>query len=162
MTKIHQDIFAQIKALLKEQFKADLIEDEEGTHLTIADSGIWISANDTELTIGYGFDHTHYNPEYDNILGGVERFFNLLTKRKKITSFFKGELCYKNKIEIELAKDIYDDMGTSMTWLYPFWKVTVEKVTFDDKLIDSIEFENSIAKIKNYAQQHQTIKARPQ
>ncbi|MEY5046919.1 MAG: hypothetical protein RLZZ175_278 [Bacteroidota bacterium] len=82
MTKVHQDIFDKIKTSLKEHFKEDLKEFEEGTYLTIADSGIWISVDDTELTFGYGFTHRHYNPEYDDILGGIERFYNLLTKRK--------------------------------------------------------------------------------
>ncbi len=153
MTKIHQDIFDKIRTLLKEHFKEDLKEFEEGTHLTIADSGIWISMDDTELTVGYGFTHRHYNPEYDNILDAIDRFFNLLTKRKKITAYFKGDFCYKNKTEIELAKDSYDDMGISTTWLFPFWKTTVVKANFEDKLIDSIDFENSITTIKNYAQQ---------
>ncbi|MEY5046920.1 MAG: hypothetical protein RLZZ175_279 [Bacteroidota bacterium] len=40
-----------------------------------------------------------------------------------------------------------------MTWFFPFWKTTVEKIKFEDKLIESTDFEDSITKIKKYAQQ---------
>jgi hypothetical protein len=151
MTKKHQDIFDKIKTLLKEHFNEDLKEFEEGTHLTISDSGIWISVDESGLTVGYGLTHQHYNPEYDDVLNGIDHFFNLLTKRKKITGCFKGDFCYKNKTEIELSKDNFYELGISMTWLFPFWKTTVIEVKFEDKIIDSIEFENSITTIKNYA-----------
>lgn len=154
MNKPHQDIFDQIKTLLKMTFKDDIKEFEQGTHLTLADTGIWISVDDTELTIGFGLTHRHYNPDYDNINEGIDSFFNLLTKRKRITGYFKGDFCYKNKTEIELGNSNYDNLGTAMTWLFPFWKTTVIKEKFEEKLIDSPEFESEIARIKNYAQQH--------
>jgi hypothetical protein len=152
MTNIHHEIFDKIKTMLKEYFKENLKEFEEGKYLTISDSGIWISVDDTELTIGYGLASRHYNTEYDDISTGIDSFYNLLTKRKKITRFFKGGFCYKTKIEVELRKDCYDYFGTLMTWLFPFWKTTTTEIKFEDKFINSLEFENSITAIINYIQ----------
>lgn len=52
-----------IQELLKEHFGSDLKEYEGGKHLTIGDSGIWISCDERELTVGFGLAHHHYDPE---------------------------------------------------------------------------------------------------
>lgn len=150
--KKHQIIFEKIKYLLKERFGSDLKEYEEGMHLTINDSGIWISSDDRELTVGYGLAHTHYDPEYDDTQVAIERFFNLLTRRKRITKFFKGNFSYKIKTELVLSDSEYEDLGTAMTWLFPFWKRTKKEVSFEDSLIDFSKIEMEIEEIKNYAQ----------
>jgi hypothetical protein len=141
------------KYILKEYFKEDLKEFEEGTHLTIADSGVWISVNDSELSLGCGLICNYYNPDYDDINIGIERFFNLLTKRLRITNFYKGDFSYKHIVDIELKENQYEALGTAMTWLYPFWKTTTTKIRFEEKLINSLDFENRTQEIKNYAQQ---------
>ena len=151
--KKHQVIFDKIKEFLTSQFGDRITEFEDGTHLTIGDSGIWISSDDRELTVGYGMIHTHYDAEYDDLNQAVEQFFNLLTKRKRITEFLKGKFVYKLKAEIELNEANYEEIGTSMTWLFPYWKRTVERVAFDEKLIAHSEIEGKIDEIKNYAQQ---------
>jgi len=146
--KKHQIIFEKIKVLLKKHFGEELKEYEEGTNLTIGDSGVWISSDDKELTIGYGMTHTHYDPEYDDIELGIDRFFNLLTRRKRITEYLKGDFSYKNKTEIELDNSEFDNMGISMTWLFPYWKRTKERVSFENNLIDRSLIEDEIKEIK--------------
>jgi len=69
-------------------------------HLTIGKSGIWISIDDNELTIGHGMNHKHYHNEYNDITEAIDEFFNLLTRKKRITTYNKGNFQYKNKTEI--------------------------------------------------------------
>jgi hypothetical protein len=49
--KKHQAIHSKIKELLKNHFGSDLKEYEDGKHLTIGETGIWISCDDRELTV---------------------------------------------------------------------------------------------------------------
>ena len=39
-----------------------------------------------------------------------------------------------------------------MTWLYPYWKKTIVKEYFTDRILDSSECGHEINEIKNYAQ----------
>ena len=149
--KKHHVLFTKIKDLLKSNFGADLKEYDEGTHLTINDSGIWIDCDDSQLTIGYGLAHTHYNPDYDNIHNAVENFFDLLTKRKRITIYYKGSFQFKNITEFVISDSEYEHVGTSKTWLYPYWKKTHTKVKLIEPLLDSSKILNEIEEIKNYA-----------
>ena len=151
--KKHQIIFEKIKKLLSEQFGQELNEYEEGTHLTIGDTGIWISVDDFELTVGYGMNHRHYHYEYDDINEAVSEFFNLLTRKKRITEFYKGKFAYKNKVEIENSDGEFNELSTSLTWLFPYWKKTRTKTEIEPSLIDYSKVENEILEIKNYAQQ---------
>lgn len=150
--KKHQHIFDKIKKLLTTQFGTDLDEYEEGTHLTIGDSGIWISVDDSELTVGYGMNHRHYHSEYDDINEAVNEFFNLLTGKKRITEFYKGKNTYKVKAEIETAIGEFKELSTSLTWLFPYWKKTRTKTKIEPSLIDYAKIEKEILEIKNYAQ----------
>ncbi len=152
--KKHQLIFEKIKTFLSEQFGEALNEYEEGTHLTIGETGIWISVDDSELTIGYGMNHKHYQPEYDEITEFVNEFSNLLTRQKGITVFYKGEFAYKNKVEIENSEGEFKELGTSLTWLFPYWKKTRVKIRIEPSLIDSSKVEREIVEIKNYVRQN--------
>lgn len=151
--KPHQAIFEKVKELLNEHFKDVLEEYEEGTHLLIGDTGIWIASDDRELTVGYGIVHQHYNPEYDDLNKAVEQFFNLLTKRRRITVFLKGSFSYKHRIELELGNSEYESLGTGMTWLFPYWKRTTKRITFEEPLIEASKVEEEIKNIKNLVQQ---------
>ncbi|MTI29321.1 hypothetical protein [Xanthovirga aplysinae] len=158
--KKHQVIFEKVKILLEkvlgEKLNIHVEEYDDGykeTHLTINDTAIWISCDDKELTVGYGLTHTHYDPQYDNIQMGIDRFFNLITKRKRITNFYKGNFSYKNKTEIVIDDSTYEDIGIAMTWLFPYWKKTKKEVIYEESLIDQSKIEVEIKEIKNYAQQ---------
>ena len=158
--KIHQIIFDKTRNLLKrhlgDKLNVDIEKQDDGyeeTHLTITDTDVWISCDDREITIGSGFNHRHYNPEFDNINDIIEDLFDLLTQRKRITEYYKGKTCYKKKTEIEIEKSKYKELSTSLTWLFPFWKHTKEKVFYEDKLIDETDIIAEIEEIKNYAQQ---------
>ena len=150
--KKHQIIFEKIKKFLSEQFGQDLNEYEDGSHLTIGETGIWISSGDRELTIGYGMVHQHFDPEYDDIQIAIDRFFNLLTKRKRITKYYKGNFSYKNKIDLVINDSDFENLGTAMTWLFPYWKKTKEEVQYEESLIDFSKIEKELEEIKNYAQ----------
>ena len=150
--KKHQIIFEKIKKFLSEQFGQDLNEYEDGSHLTIGETGIWISSDDRELTIGYGMVHQHFDPEYDDIQIAIDRFFNLLTKRKRITKYYKGNFSYKNKIDLVINDSDFENLGTAMTWLFPYWKNTKEEVQYEESLIDFSKIEKELEEIKNYAQ----------
>ena len=50
--KKHQVIYSKIKELLKNHFGSDLKEYEDGDHLAIGETGVWISCDDSELTVG--------------------------------------------------------------------------------------------------------------
>lgn len=150
--KKHQIIFEKIKKFLSEQFGQDLNEYEDGSHLTIGETGIWISSDDRELTIGYGMVHQHFDPEYDDIQIAIDRFFNLLTKRKRITKYYKGNFSYKNKIDLIINDSDFENLATAMTWLFPYWKKTKEEVQYEESLIDFSKIEKELVEIKNYAQ----------
>ena len=150
--KKHQVIYSKIKELLKNHFGSDLKEYEEGDHLTIGDTGVWISCNDRELTVGYGLVCQHFDPDYDDIQNAIDRFFNLLTKRRRITKYYKGSFSYKNKTELILNDSEFENLGTAMTWLFPHWKRTKKEVQYEENLIDSSAIVVEIEEIKNYAQ----------
>ena len=147
--KTHQVIFQNIKELLNTHLKEIIEEHEEGSYISIGDSGIWISCDDRELSVGYGFSHTHYDPEYDNLLEPINDFFNLLTKRKRVTVYYKGNFQYKSKTEIELDNESFKYLARSITWLFPYWKKTTTKKMFTDKILDESIIKQDINRMKN-------------
>ena len=158
--KTHQVIFNKTIKLLEKQLGDKLTVDVEKyddgykeTHLTITNTDIWISCDDRELTIGSGLNHRHFNPEYDNMNEIVDDLFNLLTQKKRITEYYKGNTCYKKKTEIEVSESKYKELSTSLTWLFPFWKSTKEKIFYEERLINEEDILTEINNIKNYAQQ---------
>ena len=155
--KIHQVVFDKIERLLKKYLGDKLIvyiEKYNGgyveTHLTIKATDIWISCDNTEFTIGSGFNHKHFNSEFSNFTEISEDLINLLTQRKRITKYYKGNTCYKKRTEIETKETKYKELMTSLTWFFPFWKPTKEKVFYEDKLIDNADIIIEINEIKNY------------
>jgi len=147
--KNHQIIFTKIKKLLLNQFGKDIVMHEEGAHLEISETGIWISMDEDDLTIGYGMNHRHYHHEYDDITEAIEEFFNLLTGKTRITTYYKGEYQYKNKVEVENSIGEYNKLSTSMTWLFPYWKKTNEKIEIIENLLSYNEIEREIIEIKD-------------
>ena len=150
--KKHVAVFEKIKELLVRLFPDQIEEVERENHLSIDDTGIWIASDERELTVGYGMIHFHCDPEFDNLNEVIEKFFNLIVRRKRITEYFKGDFCYKYTVDLELDNDNFKSLGTSMTWLYPFWKKSKTKVTYQNELINQSKIEKEIIEIKNYAQ----------
>lgn len=149
--KNHQIIFDKIKTVLVKNFKNEINELEDGNHLSIGDSEIWISCDSTELTIGYGINHRHYLNEKESIIKAVDDFFNLLSKRKKTTEYYKGNFSYKIKTEIEGKDGTFSELSTSMCLIFPFWKKTTKKTIINKNLLEYKKIENDILAIKNYA-----------
>lgn len=153
MNKKHHQIFEMIKSLLSIHFGADLQEYEDGTLISIGETGIWISSDEMELTVGYGINHRHYLSEKEFLIEAINDFFNLLTKKKKVTEFYKGTNTYKIKTEIEQSIREYSELSTSSTLLFPFWKKTHKKIIIEEEILEYSKIEKEISEIKNYAQQ---------
>lgn len=145
----HQEIFVKIKDLLSKHATIKVDELDYGSHLTIDQTGIWLETDAKELTIGYGLAHTHYDPKRDNLKQAVEKLFNLLTKRKKITLYLKGDKVFRERTEIELGDNKYQHIGTAINWIFPFWKSTTKQVTFENSLMKPSDIENEINEIYN-------------
>ena len=158
--KNHQIIFEKTYSLLQKCFgdKLNIHVDNYAdgytdTHLSVSEYDIWISCDDKEITLGHGANHKHLNPEYDDIYKGISEFFDLLTKRKRITKLYKGSTCFSIKTEIEIDTGKYKTLGTSTFLFYPFWKKTTKQVEVEERIIELKEFEKQIEEIKSYAQQ---------
>lgn len=149
--KAHQTIYENIKTILKDYFGEDINEYEDGDHITIGDTGVWISYDDFELTVGYGVDHRHYHCEIDNMKDAINKFQNILTRKKRITNYYKGEHVYKSTTEIENQNGDFEILSTSLTWFHPFWKKTKIETYIVDPIIDSPKVIKQIDELKEYA-----------
>ncbi|QGY44713.1 hypothetical protein GM418_13865 [Maribellus comscasis] len=146
----HEIIFEKIKELLYKVFPNEIIENKDEKYLSIRETGIWIMSDSRELTVGYGMTHIHCDPRYDDLNEVVELFFNLLTMKKKITHYLKGRFPYKHKTSLTIGDDEIYNLGTAMTWFFPFWKRTTTKVEYQDEIIELSEIENEVNEIKNW------------
>jgi hypothetical protein len=140
----HQDIFRKIRDLLSRHTTIKVDELDYGTHLAIDNTGIWLEFEPDELTIGYWLAHRHYNSTNDDLRPALDKLFNLLTKRKRITLYSKGGKVFKEKIEIQLSEQTYEQFGVSMTLLFPFWRRTTKAVAFEEPLIDASKIEDEV------------------
>lgn len=143
----HQEIFRKIKELLSRHTTIKVEELDYGTHLTIDQTGIWMEAEPQELTIGYGMAHNHYDPKYDDLRPALDRLFNMLTGRKRITLYSKKGKVFKEKTEIQLSEDKYEELGVVVTWLFPFWQKTTKEIMFEEPLIEYSKIEREVKDI---------------
>ena len=152
-------IFEKIHQFLSKQFKNELIETkeyadcEEGTHLTIGNSEIWLSVNNWEIIMGYGINWNYYNFDYMEVEEFFEAFVAFLTRKKRKTVFLKGKWAYKAEIELENAEGEYETLSVSTTWLFPFWRKTQTEVSIIPNLIDYEEIEEELLKLEKSIQQ---------
>ena len=143
----HQEIFEKIKDLLSRHVQIKVDNLDYGTQLTIAETDIWLQSDPDELTIGYGLSHVHYDPRHDNLRQAIERLFNLLTKRKRITTYFKGDIIFKERTDIELQENKFEHFGTTTTWWFPFWRRTTTDIHFQEPIIEFNKVEKQIEEI---------------
>ena len=144
--------FQKIKNLLIEKFGKDIeySKDEEGTeYLNIKNSNLWISNTFQELVVGFGFNHTHFSEEYENLNEGIIQVFDLLTNRIKTTDYIKGKTIFKTTVEIEFPNSELTNIGESSVLFYPFWKKTKIETEYFEKLIDKTEIEKDANIILN-------------
>ncbi|KJS06275.1 MAG: hypothetical protein VR77_05595 [Flavobacteriales bacterium BRH_c54] len=151
--KFNQYLFEKMSTFLKEEFQKDIIEYDEGSHLALGDTGFWISSDDKELTIGFGMNHIHYDFDFDSMEDAVDTFFLLLTKRKKITEYFKGSRIFKTKVEIELDNGKSINLGTTATIPLQFWKRKETKTSYQDGYLSIEKTTQQWKELINYAQQ---------
>ncbi len=147
--------FNKIKELLKSHFAERVSEFEDGTHLTLnseneEESSIWINLDQNgQLTVGFGISHLHYDAKYDDLNKGFNQFLHFLTCNKRRIDYYKGKFPYKNEYEFEKENGIYENYGTALTWAFPFWKKTVQKITTQNGFISYAKIETEIEEIKN-------------
>ena len=144
--------FQKIKNLLIEKFGKDIeySQDENGTeYLNIKNSNLWVSNTFQELVVGFGFNHTHFSEEYENLNEGIIQVFELLTNRIKTTDYIKGKTIFKTTVEIEFPHSELKNIGESSVLLYPFWKKTKIETEYFEKLMDKTEIEKEANIILN-------------
>jgi len=151
--KPNQYLFDKIKDLMKNVFKEDLIEYEDGNSITLKDTGFWVSVDQKELTIGLEFNHIHYNFDYDSMEDAIDTFFLTLTKRKKITNYSKGSQVFKTKVVIELDNNEILDLGLTSTIPLQFWKKTKSETSYSDEFVNENLVTAEWKELINYAQQ---------
>ena len=149
--KLHYKKFNLIKDLLisklGERLKFSKEFDDET--LEIEDSEFWLTANKTELIVGYGINHSHYSEDYDNLDSGIEEVFNLLTCKILITREIRGSYMTKITVDKELPDGTYRSLGSSRPLFYPFWKKPTTEFTFIEKIINREEIEEEMFNIIN-------------
>ncbi len=156
--KPNQYLFEKMSNILKEEFKQDVLEYQEGSYITLGNTGFWISSDDKELTIGLGLNHLHYDFNFDSMEDAIDIFFLLLTKRKKITDYKKGSRVFKTTIEIELENGKSIDLGTTITIPLQFWKKTEAEISYQKEYLSTEIVEKQWKELINYAQQGITIR----
>ena len=144
----HELIFEKIKIFLNKYFPDQIEEKGNGMYLAIKNTGVWIASDSRELTVGYEMTHIHCDPEIDDLNETTELFFNLLTCKKQIIKYYKGDFSYKHRIELLLDDNEIYNIGTAMTWIFPYWKKTTTKVEIKDEIIELKKVENDLNEIK--------------
>jgi hypothetical protein len=71
----------------------------------------------------------------------------LLTRRKRITLYSKRDKVYKEKTELQLSNDRFEQIGVAMTWMFPFWQRTTTAMTFEEPLIEYSKIEKEIKEV---------------
>ena len=151
--KSNQYLFEKFSNLLKKEFHEGIKEYDDGNYLAVGDTGLWISLDERELTIGFGLSHVHYDFKYDSMEDAIDTFFLLLTKRKKITNYSKGSRNFKSKVEIEIDNEEIVDLGTTATFPLQFWKRTESKISYSSELLNTEKITKEWKELINYAQQ---------
>ncbi|AJW62301.1 hypothetical protein VO54_00815 [Elizabethkingia miricola] len=144
--KLNQKKFNLIKDLLisKLGVRVKFSKEFDDETLEIEDSEFWMTANKTELIVGYGINHSHYSEDYDNLDSGIEEVFNLLTCKIRITREIRGSYMTKITVDMELPDGTFNPLSSSRPLLYPFWKKPTTEVTFIEKIINREEIEEDV------------------
>ncbi|MGH1516479.1 hypothetical protein [Chryseobacterium sp. JK1] len=147
--KLHQKKFNEIKELLISKLGEKIVIDEEHgtTILQIKDSEYWLSVDHSEFTVGFGFNHTHFSEEYDNLKKGIEEAFKLLTHEIRVTKYIKGNTIYKAVTEIKISDSTTESLGVVGILFYPFWKKKQTETSYFEAIIRKEDIESEIEKI---------------
>lgn len=139
----NQKKFDEILDLLIKKFgnQLEYSEEEDSKYLNIKDSNFWMSTEFGEFVVGYGFNHTHFSDEYNNLEEGMLQVFDLLTNRIVTTNYIKGKSIYKTSVDIEYPNSKIVNIGSSSFIFYPFWKKTKIEKLVTEKLIEKNKIE---------------------
>ncbi len=149
--KIHEKKFNEIKDLLTTKLVEKVsVYREHGTEfLKIENTEFWLSIDEKEFTVGYGYNHTHFSEDYGNLYEGIIQAFDLITNKVKTTKFIKGNTIFKTKVEIEFPNSKLVNIGETGLLIFPFWKKTKIETCFSDLIINKSEIENEVNKLIN-------------
>lgn len=145
-------LYKKFYNILQEECDIEVVFYENGDYFTLGETGFWSSVDEKELTIGFDFNHRHFNFEFDSIEDAVDHFFLILTKRKIVTDYSKGSRIFKTKIEIEIHQDKVLDFGTTIIFSFKFWKKTKINKTIVAPFVNEQKVINQWKELINYAQ----------
>lgn len=147
--KQHQEKFYEIETLLRLKLGNRVVieKEEDKMFLYIQGNDFWLSTDDTEFTVGYGMNHTHFSQDYNNLSEGISHVFDLLTNDVRKTLYKKGERIYKVITEIKYSDSRFINIGTSTFLTFSFWKKTKTEIHYLSKVIEKSEIENDIKRI---------------
>lgn len=147
----HQRKFNEIKKLLQIKLgdKIKTYKDHGAEYLEVIDSTFWLMIDESEFTVGYGLNHTHFSEKYNNLEDGIIQTFDLLTNTIKTTEYIKGNTVFKVTTEIEFPNSQLINIGTSTLLFYPFWRKTKTKKLTSEKIIEKKEIEDDVNFILN-------------
>lgn len=147
----HHRKFNEIKELLQQQLgdKITVSEEHGNKTLKLTGSSFWLMVDHSELTVGYGLNHTHFSDQYHNLEDGIAQTFDLLTNPIRTTEYIKGNTVFKTTVEIEFPNSQYVNIGTTTLLFYPFWKKTKIEISISEKMIEKKEIEEEVNRILN-------------
>lgn len=148
----YKTLFTKISSLLEKHLKDRVTienSDDGKEHLlNIKNSDVWLEFVSDEIIIGNGYNHLHIGENYGNVEQNIQTLLDFIARKKRITEYYKGEICYKRTIEIEHSNTDYELFSSSSAFFYPFWKKTEKEVFFEDELINKEVIAKEIEEIK--------------
>ncbi|KPE51870.1 hypothetical protein [Chryseobacterium indologenes] len=147
----HHRKFNEIKELLQQQLgdKITVSEEHGNETLELTGSSFWLMADHSELTVGYGLNHTHFSDQYNNLEDGIAQVFDLLTHPIRTTEYIKGNTVFKTTVEIVFPNSQGVNIGTTSLLFYPFWKKTKIQISISEKVMEKKEIEEEVNRILN-------------
>lgn len=119
---LYKTLFTKISSLLEKHLKdrvtIEKYDDGKGCLLNIKNSDVWLEFVSDEIIIGNGYNHLHIGENYGNVEQNIQTLLNFIARKKRITEYYKGEICYKRTIEIEHSNTDYELFSSSSAFFY--------------------------------------------
>ncbi|MDR2237873.1 MAG: hypothetical protein LBE92_17250 [Chryseobacterium sp.] len=149
--ELHQKKFNEIRKLLQSRLgdRVKISEEYGNERLELKDSSFWMMTDQSELTVGYGANHTHFSTDYNNLEDGIIMAFDLLTNPVKTTQYIKGNTVFRVMTEIEYPGSKPVNIGTTSILIYPFWKKTKTEITVSEGILDRNDIREEVNLILN-------------
>ncbi|WOK07760.1 hypothetical protein RT717_03865 [Imperialibacter roseus] len=104
------------------------------------DQCIWIQYESKEIRVGIGpvYEVFDDKSEGQELINGVRRFIQLLTNPINVISHYRGDFKFRADYYL-MIKSNQELIGTSLTWLYPFWQRKSSKSQIQSHIISPTE-----------------------